>query len=337
MSAKLTVLIPCKDEQKNIRLCIEAVRDMADEILVADSGSSDATLDIVREIGGCRVIEREYVNHGDFLNWAIPQAQHDWVMIIDADERVPEPLSAEVRKIMEAPPADVDAYWVSFKCFFMGHPLKFSRWNTDALRLVRRNVCRNRTCRVHPEYVVPKERTRKLHTPIDHYSYWTYDEYFGKYQDYTRRVAEDMWDAGKRTSFSGLLVRPVLRFLQLYVLKLGFLDGLPGLQVCMLTAFYNTFVKQGRLWQMEHAVAQPDPENAAQADQSEVLFRRVTLQDRSESDGLPALLASRVLSTSIAVTPKDVAIASNRADDLASRQRLQLALPSEPDTQGDDR
>jgi glycosyltransferase involved in cell wall biosynthesis len=242
---------------------------MADEILVADSGSTDGTLDIVREIGGCRVIEREYVSHGDFLNWAIPHAQHEWIMIVDADERVPRPLAMEVRKIMAAPPTDIDAFWVSFKCFFMGHPLKFSRWNTDALRLVRRDVCRNRKCRVHPEYVVPKERTGKLRTPIHHYSYWTYDEYFGKYQDYTRRVAEDMWDAGKRTSFLGLLVRPSLRFFQLYVLKLGFLDGLPGLQVCMLTAFYNTFVKQGRLWQMQHAVEQPDPERTADAEAAE--------------------------------------------------------------------
>ncbi|MCH5376557.1 MAG: glycosyltransferase family 2 protein, partial [Planctomycetes bacterium] len=260
MSEKLTVLIPCKDERKNIRLCIESIRDIADEILVADSGSTDGTLDIVRGIGGCRVIEREYVNHGDFLNWAIPHATHEWVMIVDADERITKPLMHEIQEIKRDGPGDVDAYWVSFKCFFMGHPLTYSRWNTDALRLVRRDVCRNRTCRVHPEYVVPKSRTRKLRHPIDHYSYWTYDEYFRKYQNYTKLVAQDRWDAGSRAGWFGLLVRPALRFLQLYLLKLGFLDGLPGLQICMLTAFYNTFVKQARLWEMQYAIPQPDPE-----------------------------------------------------------------------------
>jgi len=181
-------------------------------------------------------------------------------MIVDADERVPESLAEEVRQIKESPPGKIDGYWVGFKCYFMGRPLTFSRWNTDAIRLIRRDVCRNRECRVHPEYMVPRSRTRKLRNRIDHYSYWTYDEYFQKYQSYTKLVAMDKWDRGKRASFAGLLVRPMLRFFQLYILKLGFVDGLAGLQICMLTAFYNTFVKQGRLWEMEHALPQPDLE-----------------------------------------------------------------------------
>ncbi len=259
MPEKLTVVIPCKNERKNIRPCIESLRRMADEILVADSGSTDGTLDVVRQIGGCRIIEREYVNHGDFLNWAIPHAKNGWVLVVDADERVTEKLAGEVKAVMADPPAGIDGYWVSFRCFFMGHKLRFSRWNTDAIRLLRRDRCRNGECRVHPEYVVPRERTRKLKGELLHYSYWTYDEYFRKYEQYTKLVARDKWDRGKRSSFSGLLIRPMLRFLQLYLFKLGFLDGLPGLQVCMLTAFYNTFVKQGRLWEMQYAVKQPDP------------------------------------------------------------------------------
>jgi (heptosyl)LPS beta-1,4-glucosyltransferase len=260
MPEKLTVLIPCKNERKNIRLCIETISSFADEILVADSGSTDGTLEIVEQIGGCRVIEREYVNHGDFLNWAIPHARNEWVMIVDADERVPPALADEVRQIMQDPPEHLDGYWVGFKCYFMGHPLTFSRWNTDAIRLIRRDICRNGDCRVHPEYVVPPNRTGKLRHKLDHYSYWTYDEYFRKYQSYTQLVAMDMWDRGKRANFSSLFFRPILRFIQLYFLKLGFVDGLPGLQVCLLTAFYNTFIKQARLWEMECALKQPDPD-----------------------------------------------------------------------------
>ncbi len=260
MRRTLTVLIPCKNERKNIRLCIESVRDIADEILVADSGSTDGTLDIIHQIGGCRIIQREYVNHGNFVNWAVPQATHAWVMIVDADERVSEKLTAEVRQVLNDPPEHIDAYWISFKCFFMGHPLRFSRWNTDALRLIRRDRCRNGECRVHPEFVVPPHKTRKLKGKLLHHSYWTYDEYFHKYQSYTLMVAKDKWEKGKRSGWFALLCRPMLRFMQLYILRLGFLDGLPGLQVCMLTAFYNTFVKQGRLWEMEHALPQPDPD-----------------------------------------------------------------------------
>jgi glycosyltransferase involved in cell wall biosynthesis len=88
MRAKLTVLVPCKNERRNIGPCIASFRDLADEILIADSGSTDATLDIVRSMGRCRIIEREYRTSGDFKNWAIPQAANPWVLILDADERV---------------------------------------------------------------------------------------------------------------------------------------------------------------------------------------------------------------------------------------------------------
>jgi len=262
MPEKLTVLIPCKNERKNIRLCVESVRGLADEILVADSGSTDGTLEIVRSLGGCRVIQREYVNHGNFVNWALPHASHPWVLIVDADERLTPELAAEACRVLAAPEEGIDGYWVSFQCFFMGHPVRFSRWNTDAIRLVRRDRCRHRSCLVHPEFEVPRDRTRKLKGKLLHHSYWTYDEYLAKYQNYTRQVAQERRGEGKRASWWSLLVRPMLRFFHLYVIRLGFLDGLPGLQVCMLTAFFNTFIKQGRLWEMERARVQPDPEAA---------------------------------------------------------------------------
>ena len=85
-SANVTVLICCKNEAKNIRPCIESVRPFADEVLVADNGSTDGTLEIVARIGGCRIIEREFVNFASFRNWAIERASHPWILILDADE-----------------------------------------------------------------------------------------------------------------------------------------------------------------------------------------------------------------------------------------------------------
>src|SRR5262245_48494919 len=102
---KLTVIIPCKNELPNIRPCIESAQLIADEVHVADLGSTDATLEIIAEIGGCRVIEREYVHSGDFKNWAIPQATHEWVFILDADERITPELAEEIREVLAGQPA----------------------------------------------------------------------------------------------------------------------------------------------------------------------------------------------------------------------------------------
>jgi hypothetical protein len=118
---------------------------------------------------------------------------------------------------------------------------------------------------VHEEVDVASERTRRLKERMLHYTYWSYDQYFAKYLKYTQLGAEDMWDRGKRASATSLLVRPFLRFLQLYIVRLGFLDGLAGIQVCMFQAFFVTFVKQARLWERECALPQPDPERELQA------------------------------------------------------------------------
>ncbi len=259
MREKLTVLIPCRNERKNIRACIASVQGLADEILVADSLSTDDTLDIVHSIGGCRVIEREFVGYADFKNWAIPQASHPWVLIVDADERVTPRLADEIRGILAAPPAELDGYWIGRENYFLGHRIRHCGWNTDAVfRLIRRDRCRYRQVRVHEEIDVEPRRAGRTKANLTHYTYWTFDQFFAKHVMYTRLGAEDAWEHGKRTGFYNLALRPLLRFVQLYFLRLGFLDGLAGLQVCMLTAFFNTFVKQARLWEMQHALPQPD-------------------------------------------------------------------------------
>jgi glycosyltransferase involved in cell wall biosynthesis len=261
MREKLTVLIPCRNERKNIRLCIESVRPIADEILIADSLSSDDTLEIARGVGGCRIVEREFVNYSDFKNWAIPQATHPWVLIVDADERLTDRLRDEIRDVLAAPPEKIDGYWIGRENFFLGHHIKHCGWNSDEVfRLIRRDRCRYRHVRVHEEIEVDAARAGRLRGKFLHYTYWTFDQFFAKHIRYTKWGALDYHDRGRRANFFGLAVRPFLRFFQLYFLRLGLLDGLPGLQVCMLTAFFNTFVKQARLWELEHALPQPDPD-----------------------------------------------------------------------------
>ncbi len=260
MRQSLTVLVPCKNERKNIQPCLESVRDLADELLVADSGSTDDTLVIARRVAPCRIIQREYVNSADFKNWAIPQASHPWVLILDADERVPETLANEITQILEDPPADLDAYSCGFQDHFMGHRLRYSSWNSRSIRLIRRDVCRYQTRRVHADIAIDRQRVGKLKTKMLHYSVWDYNSFIVKYARYTSWASEDMWEKGRRTSFMGLAVRPMLRLLHLYFIRGGFRDGLAGLQVCVFFSFLSTYMKQAKLWQREFGIPQPDPE-----------------------------------------------------------------------------
>jgi glycosyltransferase involved in cell wall biosynthesis len=259
VKAKLTVLIPCKDERRNIRACIESARPIADELLIADSGSTDGTLDLVREIGGCRLIEREYINSANFKNWAIPQARHEWVFLLDADERATPALLAEIQQVLKSPPADKDGYWIDRANHYLGYPIRHCGWNSDAVIRLFRRGCRYETRWVHAEVDLPAARLGKLKQPMLHYTTWDSDQYLYKLNRYAGWGALNMRDKSRLPSRLAMFTRAPLRFLQLYFLRLGILDGIPGFQICMHTAYY-AFLKQAKLWELHHAMSQPDPE-----------------------------------------------------------------------------
>jgi FkbM family methyltransferase len=248
MSAKLTVIIPCKDERENIAACIASARQVADEVLLADSGSTDGTLEIACELG-VRIIEREYGTSGDFKNWAIPQAAEEWVFILDADERITPALANEIRGELVEPRHD--GYWVYRRNHFMGHPIRFGPWKNDrCLRLFRRDLGRYIGVTDHAEVVLRSGSVGRLRDRLTHYTCDSYSQYLPKVSRYAD-VQARIWQAeGRRTRLADLLLRFPLRFVQGYVFRLGFLDGLAGLQVCMLVA-YLSWLKQAYLWQLQ--------------------------------------------------------------------------------------
>jgi glycosyltransferase involved in cell wall biosynthesis len=285
MPERLTVIIPCKDEAHNIRACIESVRDVADEILVADSGSSDSTLDIVQELGGCRIIAREYVNSANFKNWVIPQATHPWVLVVDADERVTAGLADEIRQLLTREP-DCDGYRINRDNYFFGHPIRHGICHDDApLRLFRREY-RYQERRVHADVVVPSGKVGRLKARFDHFTVWTVERYMKTLDRYTTWAAQDRFHSGRRASVLGTLFRAPLKFLQAYVIHRGFLDGWAGLQVSILSACYVA-IKEAKLWEYEYAGKQPLAEADAgsglrlfdpQADSSDKLPQHLPLQ-----------------------------------------------------------
>lgn len=257
MSCQLTVLIPCKDERLHIRSCIESARAIADEILVADSGSKDGTLDIVRGLGGCRIVEREYINSADFKNWAIPQARHEWVLVLDADERVTPELAREIQELLSDRPI-CDGYAVRRDNFFLGHPIRHCGWNTPRpVRLFRRDVSRYQAVRVHADVLVSPGKLGQLEEPLLHFAALDLDRFIAKQQRYAMWAALDAYDAGRRATWFNMFTRAPLKFIQLYLFRGGFLDGRAGLVVSWLMAYY-TFLKDARLWAIRCCKRDPE-------------------------------------------------------------------------------
>jgi len=256
MKRPLTIIVPCKNERMNIVPCIESFWDLATEILIADSGSTDETIDLATCYEKVRVIEREYITSGDFKNWAIPQASHEWVLLVDGDERITKPLADEIRMVLSRGP-EFDGYWIDRDNFFMGHPLKWGDARTDkVLRLFRRDMAKYTGPSDHGEVEISSGRVGTLKEPMIHYSFWSYDQLNKKLDRYTTLQAQQWHEAGKDTSYFKLLMRPFLRFLREYILQLGILDGKVGVQQAWIAAYYS-YSKQAKLWELNHARQQP--------------------------------------------------------------------------------
>lgn len=256
MKRPLTVIIPCKNERMNIVPCIESFWNIASEILIADSGSQDETMDLASCYDKVRVIEREYITSGDFKNWAIPQARHEWVLLVDADERITPDLAEEIKMVLSRGP-EFDGYWIDRNNFFMGHAMHWGDARTDkVLRLFRRDMAEYTGPSDHGEIEISSGRVGTLKEPMIHYSFWSYDQLNKKLDRYTTLQAQQWHEAGKDTSYFQLLIRPAFRFFREYILQLGILDGKVGLQQAWIAAFY-TYSKQAKLWELNHAKPQP--------------------------------------------------------------------------------
>lgn len=258
MVNKLSVIIPCKDEEENISFCIESVLSIADEIIVADSGSSDRTMEIAREYQ-CRIIEREYINSANFKNWAIPQAKYEWVLIVDSDERVSPELAAEISETLKKDTPEYDGYFINRRNYLFGKLVKRSGWGTDyVLRLFKRDMAKYKEMRVHSEIIIDSGKVGKLREKFEHYTYWNYFQIMKKYEMYTTWAAEDMRDKGVKPGFLNLTFTPSWRFFKHYILQRGFLDGKAGLIVSGLSMYY-VFLKYAKLWKMTMTEKRPVP------------------------------------------------------------------------------
>lgn len=249
---KLTAIIPTGNEEYNIEAVLESV-SFADEIMVVDSYSTDRTVELARKHTDF-VIQREYENSASQKNWAIPQATHEWILLLDADERPSPGLKEEIQKILENP--DKDAYWIYRQNYFFGHRLKYSGWQGDkVIRLFRKSKSRYEDKHVHAEVLVDGE-VGSLKHKLEHHTYRDLDHYFEKFQRYTTWGAYDRIEKNSRVSAYHLMVKPAYGFFQKYILKRGFMDGRTGLIVALQHSWY-LFVRALKIWRLQEGEKLP--------------------------------------------------------------------------------
>jgi glycosyltransferase involved in cell wall biosynthesis len=243
---RLSVTVIALNEEENIVPCLESVR-FADEIIVVDSGSTDRTLELARNFTG-RIFTIDWQGFAGTKNFALEQATGDWVFSLDADERVPEGLREEILKVVKDD-GPLDGYRIPRKNYVGGRWIRRLGWYPDyTLRLFRRGRGRFKDREVHEEVEV-EGKVGLLQTPLEHYSYRSLEEYASRQDRYARLAAEEMRKAGRRPVPGELLWRPALTFLNLFFLKLGFLEGALGLKLALQSSRYN-FLKYHYLWEL---------------------------------------------------------------------------------------
>lgn len=245
MPAPVSAVIPTLNEANQIADCIRAVT-WVDEVIVADGGSSDETTRAAAA-AGATVLRGSWETIAAQRNAAIAAARHDWVLAIDADERVGPELAAEIRATVAAPAHR--AYAVRRANVYLGRTMRFAGWGDDwVVRLFQRDR-RYVERRVH-EHLERDADVGRLLSPLVHVPYRDLSHHLEKLDRYATWAAADLADRGRHAHLADLLIRPPARFVRMYLLQLGLLDGWRGAVLCGLAAV-SVFLKYVRLWELQ--------------------------------------------------------------------------------------
>jgi glycosyltransferase involved in cell wall biosynthesis len=233
----ITVIIPTFNEAAYIKDALQSVQ-FADEIMVVDSFSTDGTQKIAQALG-VKVIDRQFDDFSAQKNFAIAQTTCDWILFIDADERITHSLEAEIKSVLEQPKHS--GYKINFPHFFMTRFLYFQ--SNDVLRLVKREGA-HFTGLVH-EKLHCSGSAGKLKQKMIHYTYRGLHHYITKKEKYAWFQAKQRFDKKKKTTYFHLFFKPTYRFFDSYIKKGGFRNGVPGLTLAAVDAYgvFSRYVK----------------------------------------------------------------------------------------------
>jgi glycosyltransferase involved in cell wall biosynthesis len=248
---KISTVILTKNEEQNIERCIKSILTISDEIIVVDCLSDDRTVEIVR-----KYTDRVYLNPWPGFSrqrmFALEKTTHDWVLWIDADEEASPELLDEIRSLE----FDQAGYAIPRLVHYLGRWIRHGGWYPDyTVRLFNKHKGMFTDVLVHEAFSL-NGTSGRLKAPLFHYPYRSIAHHLEKMNHYTDLASEQMRRKGKKTGLASIVTHSIFRFIRMYILKLGMLDGLQGLLVAMLGAVY-VFLKYAKLFEKNIGPAAP--------------------------------------------------------------------------------
>ncbi len=243
----LSVVVITRNEASNIEACLQSVR-WADELIVVDAQSSDQTVSLAERCGA-RVYVRPWPGYGPQKNFGFEQARHEWVLVVDADERVPGDLREEIRAVLAQPPAgDVGAFEIPRRNFFYGRWLRYGGLYPDRqIRLLRRGACRYDDTKLHERLEV-SGTVRRLSHPMDHHTMPSVGHHAHKIAAYSSLGAAEKLKRANQVTARQIAGHHVGTMLKTYLLRGAWRDGVRGLIISMFAGMF-TFLKYVKAWE----------------------------------------------------------------------------------------
>lgn len=243
----ISAILIVQNEERNIPEVLESVA-FCDEVILVDGGSTDATVEKARPYV-TRLLEHPFEGFAAQKNWAIPHARYDWILLLDADERIPSSLREEIYRLypLLSSRPQVAAYSIGREIFFMGRKVKYSGFQNDrVLRLFHKEKCRYNLKAVHETLEVEGE-VATLQNKMLHYTYISIDHHVQKLTKYAELKAEDYDKKEGRITPLHIVLKPTWGFFKHYIIQLGFLDGFVGFTIAYLRS-YSIMMRYIKLW-----------------------------------------------------------------------------------------
>jgi (heptosyl)LPS beta-1,4-glucosyltransferase len=244
--ATISAIIITKNEQDSLKDCLESLT-WVDQIVVVDSGSTDGTLELAKQYTQDVYVNQDWPGFGKQKQLAQSYATGDWILAIDADERIDEQLKQNIQNMLLNPPSNT-VFNLNELTWVFGRFLKHSGWYYRHIRLYPRELTTYNDNLVHESVVIPEAcQVAELDGDILHYSYRNIEHYLVKSAGYAKAWADQREAKGKRATLGQGVLHALGCFCKMYLLKRGFLDGKQGLLIALLSA-HSTFVKYADLW-----------------------------------------------------------------------------------------